>query len=234
MPSSPYRIDMESRIAPHFQVPKNAAAVSGVGGSSMATRSPFATPCARSTLANRFDCSCSSPHRTSRTLPSKSSWTIASLSAGCLSQTSWAMLYRSGTCHSCCATASSYDANIAGGYALGGAQRDIAPQRNDPLGGAPFSIAFRLALLDLVLELLHDVRVAQRRHVAELAALGDVAQQPAHDLAGAGLGQVVGPDDPLRAGELADPARHVLADVRHEVVVALGAAAQRHERGDRL
>src|SRR5438093_5544408 len=30
----------------------------------------------------------------------------------------------------------------------------------------------RLALLDLVLELRHDVRVAQRRHVAELAALG--------------------------------------------------------------
>ena len=49
------------------------------------------------------------------------------------------------------------------------------------------------------------VGVAQGGDVAERAAFGDVAQQPAHDLARAGLGQVVGPDDPLRAGELADP-----------------------------
>ena len=81
MPSSPYRIDIESRIAPHFQVPKNAAAVSGVGGSSIATRSPFSTPCARRTLAKRLLVACSSPHATSRTLPRKSSWIIASLSA---------------------------------------------------------------------------------------------------------------------------------------------------------
>ena len=40
MPSSPYRTDIESRIAPALNVPKNAAAVSGVGGSSIATRSP--------------------------------------------------------------------------------------------------------------------------------------------------------------------------------------------------
>ena len=59
----------------------------------------------------------------------------------------------------------------------------------------------------LAVELLHHVRVAQRRDVAELAALGDVAQQPAHDLAGARLRQVVGPDDPLRPRELADPLR---------------------------
>ena len=92
MPSSPYRTDIESRIAPHFHVPKNAAAVSGVGGSSIATRSPFSTPSARSTFANRLESSCSSPHCTSRTVPSKCSWIIASLSAGCLSQTSCAML----------------------------------------------------------------------------------------------------------------------------------------------
>jgi len=92
MPSSPYRIDIESRIAPHFQVPKKAAAVSGVGGRSMATRSPFSTPCARRTLAKRLLIACSSPQVTSRTVPRKSSWIIASLSGGCLSQTSSAML----------------------------------------------------------------------------------------------------------------------------------------------
>ena len=75
-----------------------------------------------------------------------------------------------------------------------------------------------LALLDLALELLHDVRVAERRDVAELLALGDVAQQAAHDLARARLRQVVGPDDPLRAGELADALGDVLADVVDEVV----------------
>ena len=71
----------------------------------------------------------------------------------------------------------------------------------------------RSAPLDHLVELLDHVGVAQRGHVAELAALGDVAQQPAHDLARAGLRQVVGPDDPLRARELADPLGDVLADL---------------------
>ena len=53
------------------------------------------------------------------------------------------------------------------------------------------------------------VGIAQRRDVAERAAVGDVAQQPAHDLARAGLGQVVGPDDPLGTRELADPLGHL-------------------------
>ncbi len=92
IPSSPYSTDIESRIAPAFQVPKKAAAVSGVGGSSIATRSPRSTPWARRTFAKRFDHSWSSPQRTSRTAPSKSSWIIASLSGGCLSQQSAAML----------------------------------------------------------------------------------------------------------------------------------------------
>ena len=72
-------------------------------------------------------------------------------------------------------------------------------------GGAQSSSAWRS--LTLSLELGHHVGVAQRRHVAQLAALGDVAQQPPHDLARARLRQVVGPDDPLRPRELADPLR---------------------------
>src|SRR5512133_2580091 len=51
-----------------------------------------------------------------------------------------------------------------------------------------------LTFLDLALELRHHVGVAQRGDVTQLAALGDVAQQAAHDLARAGLRQVVGPD----------------------------------------
>src|SRR3954469_18250496 len=103
----------------------------------------------------------------------------------------------------------------------------------------PRSLAARLvllllALLHLALELLHDVRVAERRDVAELLALGDVAQQAAHDLARARLGQVVGPDDALRPRELPDPLGDVLADVVDEVVGALAVALERHERSDRL
>src|SRR5689334_10078308 len=37
---------------------------------------------------------------------------------------------------------------------------------------------------------LHDIRVRQRRRVAQRAPLGDVAQQSPHDLSAAGLGQV--------------------------------------------
>src|SRR5919199_1875226 len=101
------------------------------------------------------------------------------------------------------------------------------PCATRPAGGAgvqPRSAAggllvLLLALLDLALELLHDVRVAQRRDVAELLALGDVAQQAAHDLARARLRQVVGPDDALGPGELADALGDVLADVVDEDVV---------------
>ncbi len=92
MPSSPYSTDIESRIAPAFHTPKNAAAVSGVGGRSIATRCPGSTPCARSTLAKRLESSWSSPQPTSRIRPPKSSWIIASFSRGWRSHTSTAML----------------------------------------------------------------------------------------------------------------------------------------------
>ena len=120
---------------------------------------------------------------------------------------------------------------IETGTRAGGAQLTLVPDRrggqpprhppHGPRAAPPLSallLALRLALLDLVAELGHHVRVAQRGDVAELAALGDVAQQPAHDLARAGLGQVVGPDDPLRPRELADPLRDVLADVADQLV----------------
>src|SRR5690242_20539698 len=68
------------------------------------------------------------------------------------------------------------------------------------------------ALRDLLGELLHDRGVAQRGDVAELASLGDVAQQAAHDLAASGLRQVLRPDDPLRPRQLPDPGGDQLAD----------------------
>src|SRR5919202_4658012 len=89
------------------------------------------------------------------------------------------------------------------------------------------SVLLSLPLLDPLLELAHHVGVAERRHVAELAPFRDVAQQPSHDLPGAGLGQVLGPDDPLRPRELADAVRDVLADVLDQRVVAVPAAGQR-------
>src|SRR5919205_517880 len=96
------------------------------------------------------------------------------------------------------------------------------PRRDGAAGraGPPRSLVLLLlALLDLAPELL---------------ALGDVAQEAAHDLARAGLGQVVGPDDPLGPGELADPLGDVLADLGDEVVAALVVALQGDERGHRL
>ena len=77
---------------------------------------------------------------------------------------------------------------------------------------------------DLLLELLRHRRVAQRRHVAELAALGDVAQQPAHDLPRARLRQVAGPDHPFRPGQFADPLGDVLVELADHLLVAVEVA----------
>ena len=51
--------------------------------------------------------------------------------------------------------------------------------------------------------------VGQRRRVAEVAALGHVAQQPAHDLPRSGLRQLVGEDDGLGPGDGPDVVGHV-------------------------
>src|ERR1700722_15912951 len=61
-----------------------------------------------------------------------------------------------------------------------------------------------------------------------------MAQQPAHDLAGPGLGHVVGPDDPLGPGELADPLGHVLTQRILEHGLGGHAGAQRDVGHDRL
>ena len=59
----------------------------------------------------------------------------------------------------------------------------LAVARSDRIGSLLFPIGRRL------LQRRHDRGVAQRGDVAELAAVGDVAQQPAHDLPGPGFGR---------------------------------------------
>src|SRR5690242_17971008 len=56
-----------------------------------------------------------------------------------------------------------------------------------------------LLLLVLRLELSHYRWVRQGRGVAQRPALGDVAQQAAHDLTASRLGQLGGEDDVVRA-----------------------------------
>ena len=89
----------------------------------------------------------------------------------------------------------------------------------------------RRGLVGAALELVDDGGIGERRGVAEVAALGDVAQQAAHDLAAAGLGQVRGEVDRLRLGDRADLGGDVIAQVGD---VDLRAAAQRDVGDDRL
>ena len=75
----------------------------------------------------------------------------------------------------------------------------------------------------LLLELGDHRGIGQRRRVAERLAFGDVAQQPAHDLARARLRQVGGEEDVVGPGDGAD----LLGDVCLQLVgERLGARAR--------
>ena len=94
------------------------------------------------------------------------------------------------------------------------------------------------ALLQPLGDQVHHRRVGERGDVADLAVLGDVAQQPAHDLARPGLGQLLDDHDLARLGDRADLLGHVVAQ-RLDRLLALGlvvggAAAQDDERDDAL
>src|SRR5207249_9509690 len=71
-----------------------------------------------------------------------------------------------------------------------------------------------------VADLVHDLRVRQRGHVPQLPALGHVPEEPPHDLPGAGLGKVLGEDDRMGPGELADHLGHVLPELLSDGLVA--------------
>src|SRR5215831_10361597 len=75
-----------------------------------------------------------------------------------------------------------------------------------------------LLLLVLRFELRHYRWVRQGRRVAERSPLGDVAQQPTHDLAASRLGQLGREDHVVRPRQRAD----LLRDVRLQLVHQLG------------
>src|SRR4051812_27724085 len=60
------------------------------------------------------------------------------------------------------------------------------------------------------LDALDDARVGERRRVAELLVLGDVAEQATHDLARARLREILGEQDRLRLRDRADRLPHVV------------------------
>src|SRR5947207_5579308 len=73
-------------------------------------------------------------------------------------------------------------------------------------------------------DLLDDLGVGQSGHVPELPAFGNVAEQPAHDLPGTGLGKVVSENDGVRPGDLADHLGNMFAKLRcHGLVPDLAA-----------
>src|SRR3954462_1149881 len=89
-----------------------------------------------------------------------------------------------------------------------------------------------------LLQLLEDGGVLEGRHILrDFFPLRDRAQQPAHDLAGAGLRQVVAEADVLRLGDRADFLRHPVAQLVG-ALLCLGAgrarAFEHHERAHRL
>src|SRR5712671_1837010 len=85
-------------------------------------------------------------------------------------------------------------------------------------------------------EIVDDGRVGQGRDVAQLAVLvgGDLAQDAAHDLAGAGLRQVRGPLQQIGRGDRADLLAHPLHQLAAQLFVRLLVDPQRHIGVDAL
>ena len=83
-------------------------------------------------------------------------------------------------------------------------KRQMAPRTSLVLAGDVGGAALQLA---------DDRCIGQRCRVAEVAAFGDVAKQPAHDLATAGLRQIRGEVDRLRLGNGTNLGSYVVAQV---------------------
>ncbi|MDQ1175421.1 hypothetical protein QE416_000157 [Microbacterium sp. SORGH_AS 421] len=83
----------------------------------------------------------------------------------------------------------------------------------------------------------HDGRIGEGDGVSDFAALGDVAQESAHDLARAGLGQLADDVDVAGAGDgpdlLADPGAQLIAETLDGVLLQV-AALDDDERDDGL
>src|SRR5450830_1674953 len=91
-----------------------------------------------------------------------------------------------------------------------------------------------LFVLVLDLQLRDDRRIRERRGVAERLAFGDVAEEAAHDLAGARLRKISGEQDLIRPRDPADLPDDVLLQLRDERVGWRVPLLQRDEGGNRL
>ncbi len=76
--------------------------------------------------------------------------------------------------------------------------------------------------------------VGQGRGVTQIPALGDVSQESAHDLAGAGLGKVVGEDDGAGPSDRADLGGHVAPEHLPVLLGSLTSTLKGHEGNDGL
>src|SRR4051812_4932670 len=109
------------------------------------------------------------------------------------------------------------------------------------LPGAPWStlvLGRGARRAHLLVDRVDDGRVGEGRDVTELAVLGDVAQQPAHDLAAARLRQLRRDQDLPRLRDRADLLGDVVAQLLQELLatgdVVRDVPLRRHERDDRL
>ena len=84
-----------------------------------------------------------------------------------------------------------------------------------------------MLVLVLVLQTCDHSWIGERGRVAERLSLGDVAQQPSHDFAGARLRQVGGEDHVVRSGDGTDLLDDVVFQLANEQFGALHAFLQR-------
>ena len=91
-----------------------------------------------------------------------------------------------------------------------------------------------LSLPALGADRLDHVRVGKRRRIAKSALFGDVAQQAAHDLARAGLGQVGGKEEELRLRDRPDDLGDVTAQLFPSALLGSCSAAKDDVGEDRL
>src|SRR3954468_19034166 len=108
----------------------------------------------------------------------------------------------------------------------------LAPSEYGPKQAPRGPLFLGVAALHAVLNHLCDSGIPESGDVSELATLGNVAQQPPHDLARTRFRQIIRVDEALRPCELSDLLGHVLAQhlVERVVVLALlSAALECHE-----
>src|SRR5680860_133206 len=87
-----------------------------------------------------------------------------------------------------------------------------APRRGSGPPVEPLLVVLAVGRLAvrLLLDLIEDRRILQSRDISELVSVGDVSEQPPHDLSRTRLGKIVGEDDRLWPCDLADGLANML------------------------